>query len=97
MKLLRVFLGAIYFPFVIGIAVPAYAATYWSLFNIEGESAVSAQYVTYASLADMLGDSNRLGVFNPGTFGHNIACTPAAAVGTALPGGNTAMPPGFAP
>lgn len=32
-----------------------------------------------------------------GTFGRNIACTPAAAGGTALPGGNTAMPPGFAP
>ena len=42
---------------------------YWSLFNVEGESDLGAQYVTYASLEDMLSDENRLGVFNPdGTF-----------------------------
>ena len=49
-------------------------AAYWSLFNIEGESSLSAQYVTYGSLGDMLADSNRLGVFtpNPAGFGVNI-------------------------
>jgi uncharacterized protein Veg len=52
-------------------AVPA-RATYWSLFNIEGESSLSAQYVTYGSLADMLGDTNRLGVFSPGGAGRNV-------------------------
>ncbi|WP_170841642.1 PEP-CTERM sorting domain-containing protein [Nitrosomonas aestuarii] len=44
-------------------------ATYWSLFNIEGESTLSANYVTYASLNDMLTDTNRLGVFQPDPFG----------------------------
>lgn len=49
-------------------------SVYWNVFNIEGESAVSAQIATYATLSDMLGDSNRLGVFtpNPGGFGANI-------------------------
>ena len=42
---------------------------YWSLFNIEGESSLTAQYVTYATLTDMLGDTNRLGVFSPNSFG----------------------------
>jgi hypothetical protein len=47
---------------------------FWSLFNVEGESTLSAQYVTYAALGDMLSDSNRLGVFtpNPSGFGVNI-------------------------
>ena len=44
-------------------------ATYWSLFNNEGESSVSAEYVTYATLADMLGDTNRTGVFVPNAAG----------------------------
>jgi hypothetical protein len=43
--------------------------TYWSLFNNEGESSVSAEYVTYATLADMLGDTNRTGVFVPNAAG----------------------------
>ncbi|MEX1214501.1 PEP-CTERM sorting domain-containing protein, partial [Saccharospirillum sp.] len=47
---------------------------YWNLFNIEGESDFSAQYVTYNTLGDMLLDTNRLEVFTPDTlgFGHNI-------------------------
>ncbi|MEX1214500.1 hypothetical protein, partial [Saccharospirillum sp.] len=47
---------------------------YWSLFNIEGESDFSAQYVTYNTFGDMLLDTNRLNVFTPDTFGfgHNI-------------------------
>lgn len=57
----------------VACAFPAHAA-YWSLFNVEGESGLTAQYVTYGSLADMLGDTNRLGVFNPdaGGVGRNI-------------------------
>ena len=49
-------------------------STYWSLFNEEGESDASAQYVTYSSFADMLADTNRVGVFTPDTFaaGSNI-------------------------
>lgn len=42
---------------------------YWSLFNIEGESGLNAQYVTYNALEDMLLDTNRMGVFTPNTFG----------------------------
>ncbi|MEZ5585788.1 MAG: PEP-CTERM sorting domain-containing protein [Sedimenticolaceae bacterium] len=50
------------------------AAIFWSLFNIEGESAQGSRYVTYSSFADMLGDTNRLGVFDPngGGAGFNI-------------------------
>ncbi len=44
-------------------------STYWSLFNVEGESSQSAAYVTYTSLGDMLADTNRLGSFVPDTFG----------------------------
>ncbi len=49
-------------------------ALYWSLFNIEGESATSAQYVSYGSAADMFSDTNRLGIFTPNAFnaGRNI-------------------------
>jgi hypothetical protein len=49
---------------VVSIATPAQAdPTYWNVFNIEGESAISADIVTYGSLTDMLNDTNRLGVF----------------------------------
>ncbi|MGH0033903.1 MAG: PEP-CTERM sorting domain-containing protein [Myxococcota bacterium] len=44
------------------------APVYWNVFNIEGESAIGAQTVTYDSLADMLGDTNRTGVFDLGTL-----------------------------
>ncbi|PWS35185.1 hypothetical protein DFH01_23045 [Falsiroseomonas bella] len=48
--------------------------TYWNVFNIEGESSISAGIVTYATLADMLADTNRTGVFEPNTagFGRNV-------------------------
>ena len=48
--------------------------TYWNVFNIEGESSLTADIVTYASLADMLVDTNRTGVFRPNTpgFGRNV-------------------------
>jgi len=56
--------------------LPASAANaaYWNVFNIEGESALTAQLVTYSALNDMLTDTNRLGVFNPtgGFAGPNI-------------------------
>jgi len=57
-------------------------STYWSLFNIEGESAISADYVTYATLDDMLTDSNRTGVFSPNPlgFGSNIVGSGAFVV-----------------
>ncbi len=52
---------------------PAAHATYWNVFNIEGESSQSAQFVTYDSGADMLVDENRTGVFTPtNPFGRNI-------------------------
>jgi hypothetical protein len=52
------------------MAMPMTAqATFWSLFNIEGETSISADYVTYATLADMLGDTNRTGVYTPNPFG----------------------------
>ena len=51
-------------------AVPAHAAAvYWNLFNREGESALDSIYITYASLADMLTDSNRTGSFVPNNTG----------------------------
>jgi len=45
---------------------------YWSLFNVEGESSIPADYVTYDTLADMLGDTNRTGVYTRGGAGVNI-------------------------
>ena len=61
---IRVFLAATMAFGAIG--APTMAATvYWSLFNIEGETAQGARYVTYSSLADMLNDENRSGVFIP--------------------------------
>ncbi|MCL4799992.1 MAG: PEP-CTERM sorting domain-containing protein, partial [Burkholderiales bacterium] len=47
-------------------------STYWNVFNIEGESDVGADFVTYASLADMLGDTNRTGVFTLDGAGVNV-------------------------
>ena len=49
-------------------------STYWNVFNIEGESSISASIVTYPSLPDMLADANRTGNFtpNPSGFGANI-------------------------
>jgi hypothetical protein len=49
---------------------PAAASpVYWSLFNIEGESAQTAAYVTYNSLEDMLRDENRVSSSAPDFFG----------------------------
>lgn len=40
-------------------------STYWSVFNIENETAQGSRFVTYNSLLDMVSDNNRTGVFNP--------------------------------
>jgi hypothetical protein len=48
---------------------------YWNLFNFEEENVSPAVYVTYATLNDMLIDTNRTGTFIPDTFGlsaHNV-------------------------
>jgi hypothetical protein len=68
-------------------SAPAKAA-YWNVFNIEGESTVSADIVTYATLADMLDDTNRTGVFtpNPFGFGANIVGSGAEILLTPPPG-----------
>ncbi|WP_162914542.1 hypothetical protein, partial [Desertibaculum subflavum] len=49
-------------------------AAYWNVFNVEGESALSAEFVTYATRLDMLNDENRTGTFVPDGFsiGRNI-------------------------
>jgi hypothetical protein len=61
---------------------PARAAS-WNLFNIEGESTDSAAFATYATLADMLNDVNRLDVFytDGGFVGRNVVGTGAEIVG----------------
>jgi hypothetical protein len=54
------------------------STTFWNLFNLEGESAAGAVFVTYASLFDMLNDENRTGSFaadGAGPFGANIVGT----------------------
>ena len=49
-------------------------STYWNVFNIEGESDMSAIFVTYATLNDMLNDENRLDTHTPdGSFSGNFA------------------------
>lgn len=48
------------------------AAVYWNLFNAEGESAADAVYVTYATLNDMLNDTNRTGSGVPDGFGAGV-------------------------
>jgi len=53
---------------VASLTTPAYA-TYWSLFNIEGENTASSVYVTYSTLDDMLNDANRLSFALPDGFG----------------------------
>ncbi|WP_186301435.1 PEP-CTERM sorting domain-containing protein [Denitromonas halophila] len=69
-------------------------ATYWNLFNLEGESSLDAIYVTYGSLADMLIDSNRTGSFVPNTTGasaRNVVGS-GASIFEALPPGSVPEP-----
>jgi hypothetical protein len=59
------------------------AAVYYNLFNIEGENTADAAFVTYATLADMLNDENRTGLFFPDgsvIAGRNIVGTGAFLV-----------------
>jgi len=76
------------------LTVPAARAAYWNVFNIEGESDVSAAIVTYATLADMLGDMNRTGVFTPNPFGAgvNIVGSGADILSEPPPPGNVPEP-----
>lgn len=69
-------------------------AAYWNLFNIEGESTFSAEFVTYATLADMLNDENRQGVFVPDGFsiGRNIIGTGADILPRPPPPGTVPEP-----
>ena len=64
--------------------------TYWNVFNIEGETTLTSQFVTYATLDDMLLDTNRLSVFTPNTmgFGPNII----GSGSDSFPRGGTAVP-----
>lgn len=50
---------------VLGVMAGPAHATFWSVLNFEGGLPVPAAYVTYASLNDMLTDTNRLGSFAP--------------------------------
>ncbi|WP_282611229.1 hypothetical protein, partial [Pelagibius sp. Alg239-R121] len=55
-------------------------SSYWNLFNIEGESALSSSLVTYNSLTDMLNDENRTSASVPdgqssGQFAGNVVGT----------------------
>ena len=48
----------------------SHAATiYWNLFNREGDSTSTARYATYATLNDMLNDTNRLLATSPAPNG----------------------------
>ena len=74
------------------VSAPVTAAPlFWSLFNIEGESATSAQYVSYGSAADMFSDTNRLGIFTPNAFnaGRNIVGSGAFVMAVAVPAPGT--------
>ena len=51
------------------------SAVYWNVFNVEGESSLSAAFVTYATITDMATDTNRTGLFianGTAPFGNNI-------------------------
>lgn len=70
-------LGAWLWP----VCSTASTATYWNVFNIEGESAVSAAFVTYGTLNDMLRDQNRPGLFEPAApFGRNVVGSGASII-----------------
>ena len=49
--------------------IPANAATYWNVFNIEGEDDIGADIVYYNTFEDMLNDDNRVGVGQTNAFG----------------------------
>jgi hypothetical protein len=53
---------------VLALSASLAHATYWNVFNIEGESTEAAHIVTYG----MLADTNRVGDFTMSSFGRNI-------------------------
>jgi hypothetical protein len=60
--------------------------TYWNLFNIEGESSLNSDFVTYNTLEDMLHDTNRTSVVAPGSgFGRNIVGSGASIIADTPP------------
>lgn len=65
---------------IIGGAGTARAA-YWNVFNFEGENQLASVIVTYATLTDMLNDTNRTGNFNPGNAANNVVGTGADILG----------------
>ena len=67
MKLEKLLFGLVMF-----LCTTSAHATFWNVFNIEGESSVSADIVTYISLSDMLTNANRTGTYTVGGFGRNI-------------------------
>ncbi len=63
-------------------------ATYWNLFNTEGENTFDAVFATYATLVDMLNDENRVAEFAAdgySPFGANIVGTGAFIVSSEMP------------
>ena len=77
---------------LLALLVSTAEADYINVFNIEGESSVSAQFVTYSSLGDMLLDTNRLSVFTPTSgAGENIVGSGASV--TSSPGGGSVPEP----
>jgi hypothetical protein len=57
---------AILFAGLVSVPHPARAAaTYWNLFNFEGESVQNSVYATYATAQDMFLDQNRTGFYSP--------------------------------
>jgi hypothetical protein len=62
-------------------------ATYWNLFNFEGESTADSVYVTYGALLDMLLDQNRTGSFVPDGFGAARNVVGSGATIVPLPAG----------
>jgi hypothetical protein len=76
-KMLKIFFtwAAVIFAASLILCFPVMASTvYWSLFNIEGESALTSDYVTYSSLIDMMNDTNRVSTTSPNStgFGKNV-------------------------
>lgn len=75
------------------LLLPASAhATYWNLFNLEGESSLNSVYITYASLLDMLNDDNRTGSFIPNNTGLSAANVVGGGAWVSLDGPGNDVP-----
>jgi len=68
--------------------------TYWNLFNIEGENSLSAGFITYATLIDMLNDTNRVVFAQPNGYaaGQNVVGSGATVMAMTGPGPVTTVP-----